>query len=374
MVPHIVAGMRLLDVLPLLEADHRVQVVYTVPEPFESWQATQDFLQQLEVLVLPWEQARQMEFDVVLAASTRGIDDVTGSVLLIPHGGGFAQYRPWRPPAAGENWRPVLGLEPDQLMRDGTVRADAIVLTHPFELGVLRRVCPTAVPRAVVVGNIAYDRLAASVGFRPHYRRALGVPDDRKLVVVCSTWSERSAFGRHPDLFERALNGLPREDYQVVGLLHPQIWSQHSRGQVRAWLADCLDAGLVLVPPEGDWRAALVAADFFVGDYGSVTTFAAGIGLPILLTPGESVPLLDGSPAALLSELAPRWDFSRPLMPQLGVGHAPHAYSEVASRLTTRPGHAGVILRRKIYRMLRLQEPARAVPVSPAPLPVPITR
>jgi len=369
LVPHIVAGTRLLDLLPLLEADHRIQVVFTVPEPWESWRATEDFVRAQDGVVLPWAQARRGDYDLVLAGSTRGIDEVGGPVLLVPHGGGFGQYRPWRPPDADRGWTPQLGLGPDQLMREGRVRADAVVLTHDRELEILTRACPPAVPTAIVAGDIAFDRLTASLPFRQLYRRALGVPDDRGLVVVTSTWSERSAFGRHPDLFERIMAGLPPGEYQVIGALHPQIWSHHGYRQVRAWLGPCLRDGLKLLAPEEGWRAALVAADHLIGDYGSTTGYAAGIGRPVLLATDGTQPLLPGTPAAVLAEHAPRWQPDLPLVPQLKAAQNAGDTTMISSLLTSRPGRAGAILRATMYRLLDLSEPARAVPVSPVAQP-----
>jgi hypothetical protein len=264
-------------------------------------------------------------------------------------------------------------LDPDQLMREGEVRAEVIVLTNDLELDLLHRTCPQAVPRAVVAGNIAFDRLVASLGLREQYRRAFDVSESQKLVVVTSTWSQRSAFGRYPDLFERVLAELPDERYRVVGLLHPQIWSHHGCWQVRAWLADCLHAGLRLVPPEEGWRAALVAADYVIGDYGSVTSFAAGVGAPVLLVGNSAGPFVAGSPIALLSARAPRWRFDRPLTAQLheaAAARTTRTTVEIRGLLTSRLGQAGGILRRTMYRLLKLREPARAVPVSPVPLPV----
>ncbi|GAA4529677.1 hypothetical protein [Amycolatopsis samaneae] len=367
LVPFMVAGTRLLDLLPLIEADHRVQVVFSVPETWESWQATHDFVRAQGGVVLPWAHARRGGYDLVLAGSTRGIDEVAGPVVLVPHGGGLAQYRPWRPPGAGDEHQPVLGLDADQLLREGRVRAEAIVLTHDDELAVLKQVCPRAVPAAVVAGNIAFDRLCASVPFREHYRRALGVTDE-KLVVVTSTWSERSAFGSHHDLFERVLAELPPERYRVVGALHPQIWSHHGEWQVRAWLADCLRAGLRLLPPDEGWRAALVAADHVIGDYGSVTTYAAGLGTPVLLTDCGGAPLLPGSPSDVVARRTPRWRPGTPLATLL-ADRPDHDPGAVRRLLTSRPGQSGAILRRTMYRLLGLDEPARAVPASPVPLP-----
>lgn len=372
MVPHMVAGTRLADLLPLLEADHRVQVVFTIPETHASWTATTEYVRGLGGVVLPWCQARQLEYDLVLAGSVRGLDDVAGPALLVPHGGGFAQYRSYRPPTGDDGREPLLGLDPSRLVNEGRVRAEAIVLTHDSELAVLRRTCPRAVSKAVVVGNIAFDRLVASTAYRARYRSALEVGAGQQLVVVSSTWSERSAFGRYPDLFSRVLAELPPERYKVVGLLHPAIWSQHGEWQVRAWLAGCLRDGLSLVRPEEGWRGALVAADHVIGDYGSVTGFAAGLGAPVLLVDGPAVPLLEGSPTAIMYDRAPRWSFDRPLVPQLNalaVAHRPDAYGDVRALLTTRPGQAARVLRQTMYRLMGLSEPDRPVAASPVPLP-----
>ncbi|WP_026425926.1 hypothetical protein [Actinokineospora inagensis] len=371
MVPHLVAGARLLDLLPLLEDDHRVQVVFTQPEPWENWQATGDFLAQHGGVVLPWSQARRGEYDLVLAGSLRGIDEVSGPVLLIPHGGGFAQYRRWRPRETGESWAPVLNLDSTQLIRDGRVRAAAIVLTHDDELAVLEQVCPQAVPYAVVAGDIAFDRLTTSRPHRDDYRAALGVSARQGLVVISSTWGPASAFGRHPGLFDRVLAGLPPDRYRVVGLLHPNIWSHHGAWQIRAWLARCLRSGLGLVPPDAGWRAALVAADHLIGDYGSVTTYAAGLGVGVLMSAGPDGPLRSGSPAAVVAESVPWWQPERPLVEQFvvdaGLGE------RVCGLLTSRPRQTGGILRQTMYRLLELTEPAGEVTLRPDPAPTLIT-
>ncbi|WP_410640367.1 hypothetical protein [Amycolatopsis sp. lyj-346] len=378
LVPHIVAGTRLLDLLPLLEADHRVQVAFTDPEAGENWQATHDFLRAQGGTVLPWAQARHSDVDLVLAGSTRGLDDLTAPALLVPHGGGLGQYRAWRPPpATARPHDPQLGLGPDQLIREGRVRADAIVLVHDQERDLLAEICPRAVPAAVVAGDIALDRIAASLLYRDRYRHALGATGDQQVVVVTSTWSPRSAFGRHPDLFDRVLAALPRDGYRVVGALHPAIWSHHGSWQIRSWLAASLRAGLVLLPPEEGWRAALVAADHLIGDYGSVTAYGAAAGASILLDDNPGQPLLCGTPAEVLARHAPLWRPGRPLEPQLRAAtearDAAGLPGLVQGLLTSRPGEAGLILRRTLYRLLNIPEPAHAVPVAPVPLPNPVT-
>ncbi|MEV6644366.1 hypothetical protein [Amycolatopsis sp. NPDC051371] len=373
-IPHIVAGTRLLDLLPLLEADHRIQVVFTNPEADENWQATHDFLHAIDGTVLPWAQARRSHFDLVLAGSVRGLDHLAAPTLLIPHGGGFGQYRHWRPPGASTSPTQLrTGLGPDQLMHEGRVRVDTIVLVHDRERELLAEVCPQALPTALVAGDIALDRLTASLPYRDHYRHAFGAADDQQVVVVTSTWSPNSAFGRLPDLFDRVVTELPRDHYRVLAALHPQIWAHHSPWQVRAWLADALRAGLTLIPPDEGWRAALAAADHVIGDEGSVTGYGAATGASILLTHATGRPLLPGTPTGVLAERAPRWQLDQPLAPQLhaaaDIRDEAGLSSLIRGLLSSRPGETGQILRRTMYRMLDLPEPTRAVPVSPVPLP-----
>jgi len=358
LAPHVVALARLEDLLPLLEADHRTQRVFAVPDDGEDRPDAAERVRAGGEILLSAQQAAQTTHGLVLAGSTRGLDDVRGPVLLVPHGGGLGQYR------SGEL---VTGLHPEQLVSRGRVRADRIVLTTGRELDLLAEACPQAVPHAVVAGDVAFDRLCASAPYRALYRRELGVTGDREIVLVTVTWSTRSAFGVDPDVFRRVVDAA--SGAQVVASLHPQIWSQHGTGQVLGWLTDAIEAGLVVLAPRTDWRGAVVAADFVMADYTSVGTFAAGFGVPVLRLPHAPQPLLAGSPTAVLAEHTPLWDRTRPLPPQLETARCHGLGAHLAGLLTARPGQAGKILRREMYDLLGLGEPARAVPFSPAPLP-----
>jgi hypothetical protein len=131
-VPHVVAGTRLADLLPLLEADHRVQVLFTIEG---SVHGTEEFTRRLGGHVLPWDQAIRQRFDLVLAASFRGLDRLHGPVLVLPHGVGALKSR-LRPRAS--NALAAHGLSREQLVRDGQVVAAAIALSHQDELDALR--------------------------------------------------------------------------------------------------------------------------------------------------------------------------------------------------------------------------------------------
>ncbi|SMC71090.1 hypothetical protein [Lentzea albidocapillata] len=341
-VPSVVAGTRLFDLLPLLDSDFRVQTYFTLPEPDA---ATARFVSAAGGLVIGWEMALQHEFDLVLAASYRFIDRAPGPVLVLPHGAGSMKSRR-RVRAAGPEAEPVHGLDRQMLTRDGKVQASAIVLSHDDELEVLAESCPEALPAAVVAGDICLDRMRASLPFREQYRRALGVEPGDTLVTISSTWTAESTFYQRPELY-RELTGKAR----VAAVLHPNIWAVHGAWQVRSWLADC---DVVVVPPEEGWRATMIASDVVIGDHGSTTQYAAAVGARVLLATCPDV--RHGSLAYTISERVPRYtgDIAEAV-----------AVPDFACLISSRLDRSGEILRAAMYRLLGIPEPAHAVPVSP---------
>ncbi|MET8849637.1 hypothetical protein [Amycolatopsis sp. NPDC004625] len=365
---------RLEDLVRLIETDHRTQRVYAVPDDGEDRPDTAERIRARGEVLLSMRQARRDTHGLVLAASSRGLGDVRGPALMVAHGGGLGQYRPWR--TATDDGL-VTGLHPEQLVRDGRVRPDRIALAHERERDLLARFCPEAVPHAVVTGDIAFDRLVATGQHRDRHRRALGVTDDREILLVTSTWSPRSGFGSNPELFRQVVAAAPRDRFRVVASLHPQIWSQHGTGQVLGWLSEGVEGGLAVLAPHTDWRGAVAAADHVLADYTSVGTFAAGLGTPVLRIPHGPQPMLAGSPSAVLAERAPLWDVTRPLLPQLDAAAGAQSRglgARIAGLLTSRPGEAATILRKVMYELLGLSEPSRTAPLSPAPVPEIVSR
>ncbi|WP_112263344.1 hypothetical protein [Lentzea terrae] len=325
LVPHVVAATRLMDVLDLIKTDRRIQVVCTVPDTHGISYGTHEFLQRQGLLTLPWRQAGGLEFDLVLAASRRDLEHVLGPVLVLPHGAGALKSRR----LTGH------GLDRHELIRGGRVTAAALVLSHDDELRVLERSCPEAVPHAVVAGDLCLDRLRASLPHRAAYRAALGIGPDETLVTLTSTWRPDSTFGSRPELYRTG-------DFRKAVVIHPTTWSVHGPWQVRAWLAD--DPDLIIIPPEEGWRAAVIASDRVIGDHGSVTQYAAAIGVPVALA--TSAPVRPGSLADLVAGGA----------------------SDIAARLSSRPDQAAAILRATMYRLLRLPEPAHPAHAEPVPV------
>lgn len=359
-----VSTQRLLDVVRLIETDTRVQMTYTAaPDVFGG--GVRELLRGLGALEIPWQQAMYDRFDLALAAAYGGIAQVHAPVMVLPHGAGYAKPTPAAPGQPAD--RGVYGLMREHLVRDGRVVPASIVLSHDAQLALLARHCPPAAKVAVVAGDPCYDRLRVSVHLRQQFRDALGT-GDRTLVAVASTWGPHSLFGRHGALLSSLVRQLDPDRYQVAALIHPAAWSGHGRRQIRAWLDDECTAGLTLVEPEGDWRAAVIAADHVIGDHGSVPVYAASIGVPVLHTDLPVREVDEMAPQAYVGALAPLLVRSAPVEPQLARSAAAVDAGwadQVAARLTSRPGQSHRLLREQMYRLLDMDMPGRHRAVEP---------
>lgn len=373
MVPTMAAGTRLLDVVALLATDHRIQIVFTVPETTDTWAGVDEFVRADGRLVIPWAQALRHHFDLVLAASYAELDRAHGPVLVLPHGASSLMSRAFSR-QAGSAGLPHAGLARETLTTRGRVIPSCVALTHDQELDALRESCPEALPMAVVAGDICYDRMLASLPRRDYYRRRLGVAADQHLLTVSSTWSTESVYGRYPELCRRLLAELPASDYRVALVLHPSAWSVHGPWQIRHWLADSMRDGLLVLPPEEGWRATVIASDHVIGDHGSTTQYSAAIGVPVVVSSPPAGRIRIGSLADALAGVAPMLDPDQPIAPQLARAtdsRAEHG-TVLAGLLTSRPGKAARTLRRAAYRLMRLPEPDNPAAAAPIPLPHPI--
>jgi len=367
----VTAGTRLADVVPLLEPDPRVQVVYTWPPWSLASAGARRYLDQLGGVVVPWRQAAQVRFDLAVAASHGLLQQLHAPVLTVDHGAGHNKY-PVRSHGDGPGGpREIAGLERGELIHRGRVVPSRIVVATRRDLSRLTCSCPEAATAGIVGGDPCYDRLAASMPLRGRYRRALGT-GRRKLVAVSSTWGPGSLAQQWPDLVSQMMRELPADTYQVAAILHPNAWHWHSPRQVRAWHAENMRRGLLLIPPEEGWRAVLVAADVIVGDHGSVTYYGASTGVPVLLAAFPSEHVAPGSPVADLARAAPRLGSGRPIAPQLR--HAARAWppqrsAGIRAQITDAPGRAARIIRSVMYQMMNLTEPAAEPVLRPVPAP-----
>jgi hypothetical protein len=312
----------------------------------------------------------QTRFNLALAASDGLLEWVHAPVVTMLHGAGFNKY-----PVQWDGYGPLArreaaGPEPARLVCHGRMIASAIVLPTRCQADRLQRSCPEAAAVAVVAGDPCYDRLVASMPLRDGYREALGV-GGRKLVAVSSTWGPGSLLHRHPSLLAELVDQLPSGQYQVAAIVHPGVWCWHGARQVRAWYADCVRRGLLLVPPDEGWRAVLAAADVVIGDHGSVTCYAAAAGIPVLLAlPVDEIE--PGSPVAQLGQIAPRLRQGRPYAAQLeraARSRRPEQHAVIEALVTDIPGQSARTIQHLMYRLMKLRAPATDPEVRPVALP-----
>lgn len=371
----VTSGQRLIDVVQLLESDLRIQVVFTAaPDVFSN--GVNDLLRDLGGIVISWEQATRMVFDLALAAAYGSLHELHAPVIVLPHGAGYNKLTARHRMGGAAAARGVYGLDPQSIIRGGSVVPTAIVLSHQADLAVLGHQCPEALPVAVVAGDPCYDRILASSSHRAVYRRALGVNYGQKLVVTVSTWGSRSLFGQAIDLLDRMLAELPQDEYRIITLMHPNVWFGHGPRQVRAWLTGAVERGLTLIPPSSDWMAPLIAADLIVGDHGSVAVYGAAASVPVILAGFPSDDISPASASALLAASAPRLRDDVPLVRQLAdaqVNHQTQLSELVAGRLTSEPGRFNQNTRRLMYRILGLSQPTTIPAMPPAEIPAPVT-
>lgn len=369
-VHSVTAGTRLADVWPLLESDPRVQLVFTRPPDVLMARGTDQFLAGLDGVVIPWQQAVQQRFDLAIAASSGQLDQVRAPVLALSHGIGFSKLNVRYAGFGAEAPLETAGMERSGLISHGRVIPSVIVVPTLQALAMLASAVPEATSAAIVGGDPGYDRLAASAHLRHAYRRALDVGTG-KLVVVSSTWGAGSLLDKHPGILSRLARELAGTECHLAAALHPNSWSWHGRRQVKAWCAEAIRAGLLLVPPEEGWRALLVAADALIGDHGSVTCYAAAVGVPVLLGVMPARYIAPGSPVTSLANAAPLLG-PGPLLPQLAAAaDAWTAKRQLAmrARLTDAPGQAARTIRRVMYGLMNLAEPEGYAEVPPVPEP-----
>ncbi|WP_239646061.1 hypothetical protein [Nocardiopsis valliformis] len=349
------SAVRVLEALAVFRGDTRVRVLFAFDGTSAFNAGTETLLEGVEAGLIPWSDRLAVGPDLVVTA-TENADMAAFDcpVVVLPHGIGFQKYVP------DHRTRQVrLSGVPRPEFHD----ADNIhlVLSHPAQREQLRAARIPLAEHAQVVGDPAHDRLVSGLRLRDHYRSRLGVRPDQRLVVTTSTWGPGGLLGSRPRLPGALLGALPHDDYRVAAVVHPNVWFAHSPWQVRHMLADALDAGLLLMPPEAGWGAALVSADCVIGDHGSVTLYGAALDHPMLLGAlgEESVP---GTAVSELVRTAP-WLAQEGLRAQVEQAidtHVPGQHREAADLAFAHKGRGGQRLTELLYRLLGVAPPEDA--------------
>nr|WSZ95468.1 translation initiation factor 2 [Streptomyces sp. NBC_00857] len=358
---------RLLDTLPVFAGDPRVRPVFTLVPGSDFSTDALAALDGAGARTIPWPEAVRGGHDLVVAASPNGpLHELTGPLVLLPHGAGFNKRLAQT--SADDS---ASGLHPRQLLRDGTPLAALHALAHPDQLARLAEKSPAVAERAAVVGDPTLDRMLASRTRRERYRDALGT-GGRRLVAVVSTWGPESLLERRPELPRRLIAELPYDAYQVALVLHPNVHSELGAFTLRQHLEPAFAAGLLLARPYEEWAAVLGAADCVLTDHGSTALYPAALDRPLICCHEGGTELIPGSPMAELLSRVPRLTADDPLATQIDAAvadHRPGDTSVLAAAAFAEQGRSLEHLRTRCYRLLGLEPYPGPVAVRPLPVP-----
>ncbi|MGW1378104.1 CDP-glycerol glycerophosphotransferase family protein [Streptomyces sp. NPDC002446] len=371
----VTSTVRVLDVLrPVLRDDPRVSLVFAYDPTSAFNDGVHALLRSAGARILPWHQFARITPDLIITATENAdlaVSHHTAPVLVLPHGVGFHKVVP---DSRSDRDR-LAGVVPNALLRSGRAR---LAISHPDQAAQLAAAHPATAGHTLLVGDPCYDALLDGRDLRAAYRRALGVPDGSRLIMLSSTWRAGSLLGRDPALPARLLAELPGDDYTVALVSHPNIASAHGDHTIRSLLDSAHEAGLLRIPPTAGWQATLLAADLLIGDHGSVTFYGAALGTPLLLGAFSEDEAVAGTPMAELGRLAPRLAADAPLRPQIEQAlNAPDSTGDdTVARLRklgesafAAPGRALDLIRTAVYDLVGLPEPTGPPPPRRAPEP-----
>ncbi|MGH3773843.1 MAG: hypothetical protein ACRDRW_21050 [Pseudonocardiaceae bacterium] len=93
MVHNVTAATRLLDVLPLVATDQRIQVIFSVIGSSAFTTGTEDFLADSGAAPIPWNRVPDHDIDLAIAASYGGkLKELRSPLIVLPHGMGYNKY------------------------------------------------------------------------------------------------------------------------------------------------------------------------------------------------------------------------------------------------------------------------------------------
>ncbi|WP_282685514.1 MULTISPECIES: hypothetical protein [unclassified Streptomyces] len=361
---------RVVDVMHLLRREDGIEKYYTVNPGSAFADGLDSYLSGLGIHVLSWEEATRRPFDLAVSCSVHPtMRRLDAPLMVLPHGAGYNRLVT---ESTGDALAPA-GLSRRELMWRGKVVPKAIGVSHREQIDRLAEICPEAAPYALAVGDWCFQRITASMSHRDRYRSRLGAVDGRRLVVVHSTWSEHSLLGRHPELPLRLVTSLPADEFAVAAVFHPNVWARHTPAGVLERLGSAVDAGLMIIPPQEGWRAAVVASDWVVGDHGSTSFYSAAAERVTMLAATGLDELDPLSPAAALARGAPRLDPEGDVLAQLldtARRHDPADLRPVVDGQLASVDTSGEVTRARMYEFLA-RRGVTVPPGPPRPLPVP---
>ncbi|WHT19172.1 hypothetical protein N8J89_39815 [Crossiella sp. CA-258035] len=113
-VVHTVASAnRLLDLVPLFDADLRVALHFTCPEDSTAPEGVAECFAALGIQPLSWQAALAAKFDLAITANHRGdLHELSAPVMIVSHGVGYTKNSPGNRKSEIGNRKSEIGLRP----------------------------------------------------------------------------------------------------------------------------------------------------------------------------------------------------------------------------------------------------------------------
>ncbi|WP_185447128.1 hypothetical protein [Kribbella qitaiheensis] len=357
---------RLLEVLVVFADDERIAVEFVVSAGSRFGTEVPEVLRRLGARTVTWDSAVATDYDLILSASDHDdLHELSGPLVLFPHGAGFQKYSPH----SSGDVRERAGLTSGSLWHDGRPVPALLVVAHDNQSDLV----PGFSDRILVAGDPVMDNLLRLSRKRSELRKQYGIGPQQSLVTLTSTWGATSLLGRWPKLPAQLLAELPYDEFRVAAVLHPNIWAAHSSWQIRQWLRTAVASGLILVPPTGPWQGALAAAGCVIGDHGSLSAYASGLSIPLILGSFGEEEVPRNTAMWQLGTSAPRLDGYASLADQIRAAAArpePDLLHSLATEVFSRWGESLSILQRELFRLLQLAPIHRPRALAAQPLDV----
>jgi len=211
--------------------------------------------------------------------------------------------------------------------------------------------------RIRVVGDLRVDEMLASASRSAICREELGLPRDRTVVLMMSTWGPH---GLLPRIGRDLLAQIKRPafaGYHFVLTMHPNLWSgPRSHTQLRDAVLDAEGGNLTVIRPEDDWAPYLASSDVCVTDHTSLAATFAILERPIVAFDVEDGVVGDDTFAALVLRHQPRLGAANELEFRLAVavsqqGLAPPV-ADAARRLVSHRHEAADMTRASLWSLV----------------------